>query len=95
MADKLKMPTGQGSQILTPEEQMILDRLCRLAAEGKEEVDAETIALAEKHLKWSFDDPASLERAAYFMAHDPFMIREVRAINEEFACTEGDGLEDY
>jgi hypothetical protein len=80
---------------LTPDELMLLQRLQKLASEGCEEIDEETTAMAKRLLKWSWDDPASLERAAYFMAFDPFMRREIEAINREFAPAENDGLEDY
>jgi hypothetical protein len=79
--------------VLTPDEQRLLAKLQQLAAERKDEIDAETAELAKKVLHWSWDDPASVERAAYFMAHDPFIRREVEAINREFACADSDGLE--
>ena len=80
---------------LTPDEQRLLRKLQQLAADGKQEIDAETAELAKLVLHWNWDDPASLERAAYFMAHDPFIHKEVEAINREFTCAEGDGLENF
>ncbi len=80
---------------LTPEENSVLEKLQELAKDCKQEVDPEVISLANQFLKWSYDDPASLARAVYFMAHDPFLRREVEAIKAEFAAVEFDGLEDY
>ena len=91
-----KMPAADDSQPnpLTVEEQGILEELQRLAAAGCEEVPPELLDRIEQTVKWSYDDPASLERAAFFMAHDPFLRREAQAINEEFSVADGDGLED-
>lgn len=81
--------------ILTPEELGILEELRQLAGQGAQEVPVELIARMERCLKWDYDDPASLKRAAYFAAHDPFLRREVATINAEFCVAESDGLEDY
>jgi hypothetical protein len=83
------------STVLTPQERMVLERLQWLATEGKEEADPEVIALADRHIKWSLDDPDSLTRAAFFLAHAPFIQREIKAINAEFSAAEVDGMEDY
>jgi hypothetical protein len=80
---------------LTPDELMLLQRLQKLAAEGCEEIDEETTAMAKRVLKWSWDDPASIERAAYFSGFDPFLRRESDAISKEFAVADNDGLEDF
>lgn len=93
MIQKRDDATDTERATLTPQEQMVLDKLRQLAAEGKEEVDADFIALADQYLKWSYDDPESLARAAAFMAQDPFQHREVRAINAELAAPETDGEE--
>jgi hypothetical protein len=47
------------------------------------------------HLKWSDDDPESLQLAADFMALDPQMRRESDAISAEFSVAISDGLEAY
>ncbi len=70
---------------LTPEEQAILTELQRLFDAGYEEIPEEFYEYAKRTLIWSFDDPPSLDRALYFMAHDPFYRRESRLIDEEFA----------
>ena len=36
--------------------------------------------------------PDDMEQALAAMAADPAVVRELRAIDEEFAATEGDGL---
>ena len=51
--------------------------------------------LVGKHLQWSYADTVSIERAVAFMALDPFLRREVEAINADFADTLMDGLEEY
>jgi hypothetical protein len=53
------------------------------------------MTLAGLSMKWSYDDPVSLARAAELMAYDPFMRREIDAINREFSVCDADGLEDY
>ncbi len=83
---------GCNSTALTPQEKVLLEELQQLAAEGKQEVDREMVALASRSLQWHFADAASLARAANFMAQDPFMRREVEAINQEFDCFQGDPL---
>jgi hypothetical protein len=49
--------------------------------------------LAGRSLQWSYDDPASLEKATEIMALDPFMRREMEAVNRDFAALEAGGLE--
>jgi len=73
---------------LLPEEQAILDELCRLFAEGHEEVPDELIERIDRTIKWSFDDPASMDRSLYFMARDPYYQREVSIITAEFAAAD-------
>ena len=51
-------------------------------------------SLVARHLKWSYSDPASLDRAMEFAALDPFLRREIEAINADFAAGESDGLEE-
>jgi hypothetical protein len=79
---------------LTPEQQALLEELQRLYASGCEEVPDELIDRIRRLLRWSWDDPLSIERSVHFMAHDPYYQRELRAVNEDFACTDADGLRD-
>lgn len=83
---------------LTPQEERLIKALRllqQLEATTPEQVERFVWSLAARYLTWSYSDPASLTRAMAFAALDPFLRREVEAINVEFACTEADGLEDY
>lgn len=80
--------------ILTPAEREILEELRQLATKGIGEVPAELIARMERSLKWDYNDTASMRRATYFAAQDPYLRREVAAIGAEFRGAEADGLED-
>ena len=66
-----------------------------LEAATFEKVEEFVWELVRKHLKWSWDDPASVEKAAQFIGFDPFLKRESDAISAEFECTLMDGLEEY
>ncbi len=70
---------------LTPEEQAILTELQECFDAGHEEIPEEFYERMKRTLIWSWDDPASIERSLYFMAHDPYYRRESRAIEEDFA----------
>lgn len=48
---------------------------------------------AGRHLRWSYDDPASLELSAELMALDPFLRRVNDEINQDFSVCDADGLE--
>jgi hypothetical protein len=76
-----------------------LVRTLRLLAEiepsAPAQVEEFVWSLVARSLKWSYSDPASIARAVSFMQLDPFLKREVEAINEDFASALGDGLEDY
>jgi hypothetical protein len=80
--------------ILTPAEREILAELQALAAAGVEAIDEALLARIKSTIHWSFDDPESMKRAVVFAAHDPFLRREVEAINREFAVADRDGLKD-
>jgi len=69
--------------------------LKKLESTCTDQVEEFVWSLVGKHLKWSFEDPASIERAGEFMALDPFLRRESEAISADFACTLMDGLEKY
>jgi hypothetical protein len=71
--------------VLTAEERQLLAELQRLFDAGVEEVDDAFAARLRATLRWSDDDPASPERAACFAAHDPYLQREMRAIQRDFA----------
>jgi hypothetical protein len=91
--------TNNAEQVdLNPQEQRIIKTLrllSKLEPTTTEQVEEFIWSLVARYLTWSYSDPDSLARAQEFAALDPFLRREVEAINEEFACTEGDGLEDY
>ncbi|HKI38135.1 MAG TPA: hypothetical protein VKA46_40150 [Gemmataceae bacterium] len=71
-------------------------KLLRLLPPGEAQLlDQYALILAGRALKWSYDDAESLKVAAELMGRDPFLRREVEAINKEFACTDMDGLKDY
>jgi hypothetical protein len=66
-----------------------------LEASAFEQTEEFVWGLVGKHLKWSWDDPASVEKAAQFIGLDPFLKKESDAITAEFECTLMDGLEEY
>lgn len=88
----------QQPMLLSEQEQRLIETI-RLLEEilpgAFAQVDKHAWSLVSQHLQWSRADPASLRRATLFMGLDPDIRRESQAISEEFACTEGDGLEDY
>lgn len=47
------------------------------------------------YLNWSYDDPASVAAAIEQMANDAEVLREVSAIESDFAAALNDGLENY
>jgi hypothetical protein len=49
-------------------------------------------SLVGRTLKWSYDDPGSLERAQAFAALDPFLRRESEAVDADLAGAADDGL---
>lgn len=52
------------------------------------------VYLVGRSLRWSYDDPASLDRSADLMGLDPFLRRESDAITKEFEVALNDGLEE-
>lgn len=88
MIQKFSEGTTPEPNPLLPEEQAILDELCRLFAEGYEEVPEEFMKRMDETIHWSFDDPASIERGLYFLERDPYYRREVQIINAEFAAAD-------
>ena len=88
----------QPPSTMTPQESRIIKALRllqQLESTCTDQVEEYLWTLVGKHLKWSYDDPPSIERSMEFMALDPFLRREIEEINAEFACTLKDGLEEY
>jgi hypothetical protein len=97
-ADVAALQKPSESVPLTPQEQRLIKTLRLLQTLEPKCVDQTeefVWTLVGKHLKWSYSDSASIERAVAFMALDPFLRREVEAISADFACTLMDGLEEY
>jgi hypothetical protein len=93
----LPEPVVEGMGVTTREQDLLktLRLLQEILPDAFDRVEAHVWELVGQNLKWSWDDPDSLRRAAQFMGLDPDIRRESRAITEEFACAEGDGLEAY
>jgi hypothetical protein len=70
---------------LNAEQQALLAELQQAFAAGHEEIPEDLYERITRAMPWSWDDQASLDRAAYFMAHDPYYRREARLIDEDFA----------
>jgi hypothetical protein len=51
--------------------------------------------VAGPHVQWSYEDPASLDRAADLMSLDPFLRRVSDEITREFEVALADGLEKF
>jgi hypothetical protein len=97
----MNVPTQGPAQqpVLLSEQEQRLVQTIRLLEEilpgALDQVEGHVWSLVSQHLKWNWSDPESLRRATLFMGLDPEIRRESQAISEEFACAEGDGLEDY
>lgn len=84
------------SVLLTTEEQRLIQTLRLLQQanpEAVQQVEEFLWSLVGRELHWSYDDPASLDRAAAFAALDPALCREIAAIEADFTSAEEDGLE--
>ena len=79
---------------LSADEEKLVGLMRQLPPTAVQEVNDFVTFLAARHCGWSYGDSASLERAAELMASDPFLRREIDAVNKEFTCAESDGLED-
>jgi hypothetical protein len=77
------------------QEQKIIEGLRQLPPSGIKEVEDFVVFLAARNISWNYSDSESTSRALDLMARDPFIQREMKAINEEFRIAESDGLEDY
>jgi hypothetical protein len=81
---------------LTPEEHRLIQTLrllYRVSPDARLQIEQYVWSLVGQQLRWSFDDPGSLERAAEFSALDPTLRREMEAIEADFALAQNDGLE--
>jgi hypothetical protein len=83
------------SSALSGDEEKVVSLMRQLPPAAAQELHDFALFLAARHCGWSYGDQASIERAVDLMAADPFALREIRAVNEDFACAEGDGLEGY
>lgn len=83
------------SSLLFTTEEKVLGLMRQLPPTAVQEVQDFAVFLAARHCGWSYGDAASIERAVDLMASDPFVSRELRAVNDEFICAENDGLEPY
>jgi hypothetical protein len=80
---------------LSTDEQKIIQALRQLPPSGKKEVEDFVTFLAARNVQWSYSDPESVAHAVDLMSRDPFIRREIEAINEVFKVAEADGLEEY
>ena len=81
---------------LTAEEHRLVQTLRLLHQtnpDARRQVEEFIWSLVGRQLHWSFDDPASLDRAAAFAALDPALRREMATVEADFATAESDGLE--
>jgi hypothetical protein len=78
---------------VTTNEQQLLQLIRKLPPAAVEEVRDFTLFLAARHCSWDYSDAASVAEATDLMAADPFMRRELEAMNAEFLVVESDGLE--
>lgn len=80
---------------ITASEKKVLGLMRQLPPGAVQQVQDFVVFLAARHCDWSYGDAASLDSAVELMASDPFLAREIRAVNEDFAVAEVDGLESY
>ncbi len=80
---------------LSASEKRVVGLMRQLPPTAVQEMQDFAVFLVARHCGWSYADVASVERAVALMASDPFVLREIHAINDEFACAETDGLEAY
>jgi hypothetical protein len=98
MANLTASPDHAELRVLTPQEERLIKTLRllqQIEPTAADQVEQFLWSLVSRYLTWSYSDPASLDRAMEFAGLDPFLRREVEILNEEFRCTEADGLEDY
>ena len=80
---------------LTPVEAKVVELLRTLPETAAQEVVEFAAFKATRRPHWSYDDPESLARAMERMASDPELLREMQAIERDFAPALNDGLEKY
>lgn len=80
---------------LLPNEIKLIELFRALPKDAAHEVVDFAAFKASRTASWSYDDPASCAAAIERMANDPEILREVAAIEREFAPTLSDGLERY
>jgi len=80
-----QLPTNKG----------FLRTLALLSPHDAPLVEQSVLFRAGRSLKWTFADRETLCQAMDLMARDPFLRKEMEAINREFICAEGDGLDPY
>jgi hypothetical protein len=80
---------------ITASEEKVAGLLRQLPPGAVQQVQDFVVFLAARHCDWDYGDAGSLARAVNLMASDPFLAREICAVNEDFADAEADGLESY
>lgn len=79
---------------LFPNEAKLIQLLRSLPKHAQDEVVDFAAFKASHTTNWSYDDPALVAAAMERMANDPEILREVAAIERDFAPALADGLED-
>lgn len=81
---------------LEPSEAKLIELIRSLPSDAVREVEDFANFKASRSTTWSYDDPASCAAAWKRAVSDTTFVKEVKAIQEEFAVTDADGLnEDY
>jgi hypothetical protein len=78
---------------LHPNEAKLIELIRSLPASTAREIEDFASFKAARTAAWSYDDPDSIARALDRMGDDPEIIREVQAIERDFAPAVNDGLE--
>ena len=78
---------------LQPHEAKLIELIRSMPSDAAREVEDFASFKAARTTTWSFDDPTSIAKAIERMANDPEVLREVQAIERDFAPTLNDGLE--
>jgi|1186.fasta_scaffold147643_2 hypothetical protein len=78
---------------LQPHEAKLIELIRALPSDVAKEVEDFASFKAARTGTWSYDDPGSIARAIERMANDQEVMREVQAIERDFAPAINDGLE--
>jgi hypothetical protein len=78
---------------LQPNEARLIELIRSLPTDAAREIEEYASFKAAKAMTWSYDDPASVANALDRMGSDPQVLREVQAIERDFAPALNDGLE--